>query len=213
MSCAHCQGIETIFGKRMAARELKEYRRRGPNKITRLLLATINQAQLQGMTLLDIGGGVGAIQHHLVEAGVEQVTNVDASTAYLAAAKAEAERLGYVDRAGYHFGDFVDLALTIEAADIVTLDRVLCCYPDMTALISASAGRAKRWYGLVYPRDTWWLKLFRPLFNSLFWLTRNPYRFFVHSTAAVEAAVQSQGLVRHFHKKTFFWQVVVYQRS
>ena len=41
----------------------------------------------------------------------------------------------------------------IEAADVVTLDRVICCYPDMEALVGRSAERALRLYGLVHPRD------------------------------------------------------------
>ena len=137
--CSQCQGIESVFSKRMANGELKEYRRKGPSKTTQQLLDFIKkQDNIQGKTLLDIGGGVGAIQHKLVEAGVDRVTNVDASSAYLNTARAEATRLGYVDKASYHAGDFVDLAPTIDAADVVTLDRVLCCYPEALTRASIS---------------------------------------------------------------------------
>ena len=213
MNCCQCQGIEALFDKRMASRELEDYRQKGPSKTTRLLLDALLAAGVKGKSLLDIGGGVGAIQHQLAEAGIDSIINVDASTAYLEAAQAEAVRQGYADRANYYHGNFVDLAPEIAPADIVTLDRVLCCYPDMEALVSLSAARAKELYGLVYPRDTWWIKGVRPLINAFFGLLRNPFRFFVHSTEAVDMAARRQGLQRCFYKATFIWQIVVYERE
>ena len=35
--------------------------------------------------------------------------------------------------------------------DILTLDRVICCYPDMQKLVGLSAKRARKLYGLIYP--------------------------------------------------------------
>src|SRR3990170_1661911 len=109
-----------------------------------------------GLSLLDIGGGIGVIQHELARAGVGRIASVDASSSYLAAQRAEAERLGYAPRASYLSGDFVTLADHIPDSDIVTLDRVICCYPDMRSLVSLSAARARRLCGIVYPRGTWW---------------------------------------------------------
>jgi magnesium-protoporphyrin O-methyltransferase len=43
---------------------------------------------------LDIGGGVGIIQHELLPAGVTTAVHIDAATAYLDAAKEEAKRRG-----------------------------------------------------------------------------------------------------------------------
>jgi magnesium-protoporphyrin O-methyltransferase len=164
------------------------------------------------MTLLDIGGGVGAIQHRLLNAGVNRATNVDASTAYIKAAQGEAERLGHSDRVSYHHGNFVDLAPEIVPADIVTLDRAICCYHDMPALVGLSAARAAKFYGLVYPRDTWWLKIGVTIINLFSWLLRWEYRFFVHPTEAVETVLHNNGLREYFHRKTFLWQVAVYAR-
>ncbi len=93
------------------------------------------------MALLDIGGGVGAIAHALLQVGARQATDIDASTAYLAAARDEAARRGLVDRMSFQHGDFVALAPTLPATDIVTLDRVICCYDNMPELVSLSAAR------------------------------------------------------------------------
>ncbi|MBI2171194.1 MAG: hypothetical protein HYU30_04125 [Chloroflexi bacterium] len=83
MNCCQCQGIEDFFSSRLAARELKHYRKKGPWKTTTMLIEALKREGLSGATLLDIGGGVGAIQHELLKASAGSATNVDASTAYL----------------------------------------------------------------------------------------------------------------------------------
>ncbi len=212
MNCCHCDGIETLFNHKVAAKELKKYRRKGPTKTTGMLIDALKAEGVQGMTLLDIGGGIGAIGHELLAAGASRATNVDASTAYIEVAKEESERRGHSDRVSYQHGDFVDLAPEISAADIVTLDRVICCYPDMEALVGLSSQRATKYYGAVYPRDNLWFKIARPVLNFFLWLSRNPFRMFVHATAAVDAVVRKQGLQPRFHGHTAIWQVVLYGR-
>ena len=51
------------------------------------------------------------------------------------------------------------LAAAIEPADIVTLDRVVCCYPDAEALVGGSAARVRTVYGLVLPRDRFMVRI------------------------------------------------------
>jgi len=145
MSHCQCDGIERCFNAQRVSKELARYRRNGPLKNTRLLLEALQaqtpEPRVPELTLLDIGSGVGAIAHGLLQAGVGQATDVDASVAYLAAAREEAERRGLADRLSFRQGDFVTLAASIPPADIVTLDRVICCYDDMPALVGLSAAR------------------------------------------------------------------------
>jgi magnesium-protoporphyrin O-methyltransferase len=212
MHCCQCQGIEELFSQEYVNKELAHYRTKGADKTTRMLTETIKETGVDGLTLLDIGGGVGAIQHELVNAGVQQVTSVEASTAYLGAAKEEANRRGLADRVSYRYGDFVDLAADIAPADIVTLDRVICCYHDMEKLVSLSTERARKLYGLVYPRDAWWVKIGLAAMNFYFRLRRSCYRTYSHPTKAVEALVNVNGFKRRSSRQTLVWQVVVYAR-
>lgn len=213
MNCCQCQGIEELFSQEFVNKEIMHYRAKGPDKTTRMLTAAIKMEGIDGLTLLDIGGGVGAIQHELIEAGVDTVTSVEASTAYLNAAKAEAQRKGILDRIRYHYGNFVDLAADIAPADIVTLDRVICCYPDVENLVGLSAARARKWYGLVYPRDVWWIKLGLALENVYFRLRRSPFRTYSHATKLVEDILGGYGLRRCFFRQTLAWQVVIFTRQ
>lgn len=210
--CGQCQGIEELFNQELVDKELQRYRRKGPIKTTHLLVQAVEDQVRAGMTLLDIGGGVGAIQHALLSDGVRRATSVDASSAYLSASRSEAQRRGLDERVDYHHGDFVSLAAQIEPADIVTLDRVICCYHDMQNLVALSAERANRVYGVVYPRDTWLAKLGIRIMNFFFRLQKTPYRSFVHPTQAVEALIERRGFKRHSYAQTFIWQVVVYTR-
>ena len=66
MGCCQCQGIESMFDKKAAKRELKRYLKKGPSKTTIMLLDAVNKVGVQGLTFLDIGGGIGAIQHALL---------------------------------------------------------------------------------------------------------------------------------------------------
>ena len=212
MSCPHCQGAEQVFDAGTARGDLESYRKNGPAKTTRLLLNAIRSAAKPAETLLDIGGGVGAIQHELLADAVQSAVHVDASTAYLGASQEEANKRGHRERVQYLHGNFVELAPEIEAADIVTLDRVLCCYPDMPALVAASTSHARHLLGVIYPRDTWWMR-FGGRVENLWWaLRRNPFRFFVHPAAAVDAAIRASGFSPRYHQNSGIWQVVLYSR-
>jgi magnesium-protoporphyrin O-methyltransferase len=213
MECCQCKGNETKFDQKNVTKKLKKYLKDGPKKTTLQLIEALLSEDSQGMTLLDIGGGLGDIQHALLKSGISSAINVEASTAYLEACKEEAERLGHANHIRHMQGNFVDLAEDIPTADFVTLDRVICCYHDMPKLVNLSAQKATRFYGVVYPRDTWWVRLVILIYyNVRHWLQRNPMRIFVHSTEAVEAVIRKNGLERHFHREMGPWQVVVYSR-
>jgi 2-polyprenyl-3-methyl-5-hydroxy-6-metoxy-1,4-benzoquinol methylase len=154
-----CQGFDDVFGAKTAERDLARYRRRGPTRPTRRLIAELRERGVAGATVLDIGGGIGAVQQGLLDAGAERATSVEASGAFVRAAREEAERLGRGDRIAYRQGDYVELAAGLEPADVVTLDRVICCYGDVEALVGRSADHARRLYGLVHPREAWWTRL------------------------------------------------------
>lgn len=165
------------------------------------------------MTLLDIGGGLGGIQHALLKQGVVHATHVEASSAYVKAANEEAVRREIDDRITFLQGDFVDLAERLPHADIVALDRVICCYDDMQALVRLSAEKASKRYGLVFPRDMWLIRIFLPVANLILSLTGTPFRMFIHRTEQVEQIIREQGLEQVYYQKAGFWQILVYNRN
>ena len=204
---------DALFDDRDARRQLEDYRRNGPARHTQRLLDAIMAEGVSGATVLDIGGGIGAIQHELLAAGAATSVDVDFSRAYLAAAAVEAERRGLADREEHRYGNFVDLAEEVAAADVVTLDRVICCYPDMRALVGSSVDHARRLYGLVFPIDRWWIRLGAALVNAFLRVTRQGFRLHIHRTADVDAIVRSHGFERRADERGLFWQSLVYRRA
>ena len=200
------------FDDNRARRDLDEYRAKGVSGSTRRLVEALLAQGVEGTTLLDIGGGVGIIQLELLAAGVTSSVDVDASAPYLRSAEVEAATRGLGDRTAYRHGDFVALADAVEAADIVTLDRVICCYPEVQALITASAARARRLYGLVYPVDRWWTRLAVGLANLLPRLSRSAFRGYVHPQPLVDRLIRDAGLVRVYRHAGRVWQTEVYRQ-
>jgi magnesium-protoporphyrin O-methyltransferase len=213
MTCSHCQAAEKIFSRKYVEKELKRYRRKGPRKTTRLLIGALVAEGAEGATLLDIGGGFGTIPYELLGAGISRATISETAAAYLDVAREESERRGLSDRVDARAGDFVEMAGELEPADVVTLDRVICCYPDMESLVGLSVGKAGRLYGVVYPRDAWWTRIGHMTINFGLWIFRERFRIFVHPPKKVDALVREAGFEQRYRETTPNWQVVVYGRS
>jgi len=213
MSSCQCQGCERFFSDKMAQKELKNYRKKGPGKATQLLIDSLASQDIDGATLLDIGGGVGAIQFELMKEGVANVAGIDGSSGYLGAAQEEAERLGLLDKTNYQQGNFVDIAPELEKADIVTLDKVICCFDDMTALVTSSVKLAKKYYAVVFPINRWWVRLGDIFINTYMQIIKNPYRAFTHLTEDVEKIIFDNGFERLSYQRQSIWQVIVYARQ
>jgi SAM-dependent methyltransferase len=131
MPCCSCQEIENQFGSDTAKRDLRRFQRRGPIRSTRVLIDDLLKVGVAGASVLDIGGGIGAIHHALLNAGASAAIHVDLSPDYITVAREESARRGHAARVRFVHGDFVAVATDVPDADIVTLDRVICCYPEM----------------------------------------------------------------------------------
>lgn len=204
---------DAIFNDRTARRELDEYRRKGARGSTARLIDAIKTLGVDGAKVLDIGGGVGVVGTELLLAGAARLTGVDASQAYLAAARLEVGRRGFAERATFRYGDFVELAPEIDGADVVTLDHVICCYGDWHALVDRSVERAGRTYGLVFPVERWWIRAVARAGNVALRLFRRQFQFHVHPEGEVDARIRAAGFDRRFHHRGVIWQTAVYARN
>jgi SAM-dependent methyltransferase len=206
-----CQDF-SIFDRSAAEQDRERYRSRGPDRTTRMLLDLIGRQVAVGASLLDVGGGIGVIDHEMLRAGVGHAVLVDASGPALEVARQEARASNVLDRLELIEDDFVRRADGIDAADIVTLDRVICCYPDAESLVSLSAGKARHIYGVVLPRDRLAARLWIRFVNLGFRIRRRGYRAFAHSNNRVDALVAEAGLRPRAESGTFLWRVVAYER-
>lgn len=206
--CSGCGGYpaaERQFGSAVAERDLRRYHNKGPDAASRLLLTGIGEHLAPGDSLIDIGGGVGVLVFELLSKGASDATLVDASPAYLKAAEGEALRLEQSERIRCVPGDFVAIADSVAPADIVTIHRVICCYPNHVALLQRATDRTRRVLAFSYPRDRWFVRWWLALENLWRRLSASDFRTFVHSPAAMERIVVGAGFRRLSRRLTLVW--------
>ena len=212
MGCCQCQGIENFFDEKAAKRQLNRYLKKGPSRTTRILLDEIRKKGVQGLNFLDIGGGIGAIQYDLIKAGASKGTSIEASSAYLDLVRDEEFHNVIAKKVNFEIGDFTTMASDMKSFDIVTLDKVICCYDDMSELVGLSSKIARKIYAVIYPRSVWWTKLLFPMMNFYPIIKGNSFRVFIHPTEKVEEILFDNGFKRNYYTKTFFWQIAIFTR-
>jgi SAM-dependent methyltransferase len=213
MSDCCCGPAIRHFDQTIAEQDIARYRRKGLEKRARLLLESIHRSGLSGRSVLDVGSGVGTLSLELLKAGATHATLADASPAYLAAAKTEAARARLVDRVDVVPGDFVETVDRISPADIVVLDRVVCCYPAWPALLTAAMSRGRALLGLTYPRARADVRLVIAIENLRRRLKGDAFRAFVHPPMAMRAALRTNGWRLLYRGGTYAWRVDLYERE
>jgi 2-polyprenyl-3-methyl-5-hydroxy-6-metoxy-1,4-benzoquinol methylase len=208
-----CEITDNAFTEAEARSELKSYRKRGPAEQTKLILTAIRSLNLKNADLLDIGGGIGTIHHELLKDVARTATHVDASSAYLKEAKEEAVRRGHGDRVNFIHADFTDVAPELPKVDLVTLDRVVCCYPDFRGLLKSAADHSKSAIALTYPRETWYMRFGLRVINFFQGLRKDPFRVFLHPVAEMDSLLKREGFERVSLRRLFVWEMALYQKS
>ena len=212
MSCPCCrpEAYGTVFSERSARRALRRYRRRGLDRLSSRIAHLVRDQGVDG-TVLEAGGGIGALGIELLEAGAERTINVELSPAYEGSAAELAREHGLEDRVERKVGDFVTHE-EVGIADTVVMNRVVCCYPSYEALVGTAADRARRLLVFSFPREN---VVVRAAFGVMnFWLrvTGNEFRGFVHPVNAMLDVAEGRGLTPIAHHRGLFWQLAALER-
>ena len=210
--CCEPGDLDDIFGTARAERDAREYRRRGVRGQSRWIVDALRD-RARGRSVLEVGGGVGAVQIELLRAGATRATNVELSASYEVAARDLLDSTGVADRVDRHIADFVTTAAQMPPADLVVLDRVVCCYPDAQALVTAAAQHARDSLALTFPVDRWWAPIIAAAINIWPRVTGSRFRFFVHPTGDVTRAATTSGMRLESQRRGFIWQLLVFARE
>lgn len=201
-----------MFKPRFARRSLERYRAKGLDKLERRMVASALESGVAGARVVEIGGGIGCIQAELLHAGAREGEIVELVPAYQPYADELAREQGLAERTSFRVVDVLEQPDAVEPADIVVLNRVVCCSPDGVALTAAAGRLARRTLVLSFPRDVFWARAGIRMLNAGFWLTRNPFRVFVHRPAALFSAAETAGVYAGDGGRGAFWQWAALRR-
>ncbi|MGB0175981.1 MAG: hypothetical protein ACPF9D_02365, partial [Owenweeksia sp.] len=108
--------------------------------------------------------------------------------------------------------DFVEVAKDIAVHQHVTLDKVICCYPEMEDLLRLAAEKAEKQVGLAYPQINWLARAGRWLANLYLRTSRSAFRTYLHDPSEVNRVMTECGFQLKDIKKRFPWRVEVWHR-
>ncbi len=212
-SCCSPKGYQWIFSEKTAHGDARSYRRKGLDPTSRRIFDYLKQRGVEGRTVLEVGGGVGAIQIELLKAGAARAISVELTPTYEQVALELVREAGLEDRVERKVMDFARSASQFEVADIVIMNRVICCYPDMPVLAGAAADHAGEVLVMSFPRRTWWTRALVSAGNLALRITRRQFQVFVHPPAQILAEAERHGLHKTLDDRGSFWQVAAAQRT
>ena len=212
MTCEHCCGAEQFFDQKEAKKKLRQYRKKGATGSTRVLLEMLRFSNEQDRSLLDIGGGIGALQWDFLRKSGMSTTDIDASGAYIKVAGDYAIENSWEDRVRLIKADFIDVAPEVETHTYVTLDKVVCCYPDYQSLLGLATSKANYRIGLTFPIGGPVSKMLNVFATLYLRLSGNPFRSFVHPPKMIKKEIEDSGFKLVSKKIKFPWHVQLYEK-
>ena len=212
MSCCPPKGYSWLFGARAARRDAERYRKDGLDDTGRLMVDFLVARNVEDASVLEIGGGIGALQVELLRGGAAGTTNLELSPEYEETARELLREAGLEERVHRRIGDVVQDPELASPADAVLMHRVVCCYPDADALVGAAAERARRYLVMSFPRDGALFRAGARVLNLGFRLLRWEFRTFIHPPAAILAAAERRGLRLAEETGGRIWHVAALER-
>ena len=211
--CCTPKGYRWIFSERSARAEAKRYRRKGLDATSRRICDFVKQQGVEGRTVLEVGGGIGAIQIELLKAGAARAVSVELTPTYEEEAKALLREAGLEERVERRVMDFAAAGAAVEGADIVIMNRVICCYPDMPRLAGTASDHARELLVMSFPKRTWWMRIAMFLANMILSATRREFHIFLHPPGSILATSERRGLRTVLNKSGVVWTVAALRRA
>lgn len=210
--CCTPKGYRQIFSEKNARGEARSYRRKGLDGTSRRIADLLKERGVKGRTLLEVGGGIGAIEIELLKAGIARVVNVELTPTYESAAGELLRETGLADRVERRVMDFAEAGTEVEAADFVVMNRVICCYPDMPKLAGAAAEHARGMLVMSFPNSRWWTRFGLTFVNFGLRVIRMQFRVFMHAPDEILSAVEKHGFRTRLNERGLLWQVTALER-
>jgi predicted RNA methylase len=167
---------------------------------------------VDGASVLEIGGGIGDLQIALLEAGADRAVSAELSPAYDEVAEALLRDAGLADRVDRRIANVAEEPETVDPADVVVMNSVVCCYPDVEQLVTAAAAKTRRILAISYPRRVWYLRAFAVVANFVDAIRKDGFRWYIHPPAQIRAAAEAQGLKLVHREHGWVDEIVLIER-
>lgn len=210
--CCDPVSYRRFFNSKGADRRLRRYRRRGLDGTASGLVDFMRKRGVAGRSVLEIGGGIGDLQVELLKSGASRSVNVELSSGYEEAAGVLMESEGLSERMERQLGDFVERQDMVDHADIVVLNRVICCYPWMDRMMEAAVGKTDWLLAIAVPRDNLLERFLVAVENAIIGWRDCGFRAYVHPVEDIEGRATEFGLRRVYLDRGFVWQGLVFER-
>lgn len=211
--CCDPRGADDVFGDRFARGKARRYRRRGLDATSRRIVDFVVSKGVAGASVLEIGGGVGEIQLELLRRGASRATNLELVDAYDHLARELASDAGFSARVDRRLVDIAASPEEVEHADVVVLNRVVCCYPDYERLLAAAADHARSLLVFSYPSRNMGTRAVLGAQNLMFRATGKSFRTFAHPPEAMLEVARRGGLHPTYRHRAPVWQVAGLERA
>ena len=192
--CCEPRGYDEAFGAGRARRSAGRYRKSGLSRTAARIVELVAQRGVEGATVLEIGGGVGDLQLELLRRGAAKATNLELSPSYEETAARLLAENGLTDRVERRLHDIATDPDAVEPADVVVLNRVVCCYPDYRRLLGAAADHARRQLVFSHPPRNLLSRAVLGGENLGNRITRCDFRVFAHPPEAMLAVLAEHGM-------------------
>ncbi len=185
----------------------------GLGPVSRRLLAELDDVHETRPSMLELGCGTGALTLALLDGGAARATGIDLSATSVDVATRRAAAQGLAGRSTFRVGDAA--TVTLEPHDWVVLDKVLCCYRELDAILANSIRAAQHRYVIVVPDS----RGLRGLLNRIWvWLENatnavrgRPCPGYVHDIRVIERRLRDAGFERVRSTTARLWYFATFQ--
>jgi 2-polyprenyl-3-methyl-5-hydroxy-6-metoxy-1,4-benzoquinol methylase len=213
MDCCEPSGYRHLFNTKEADSKLKRYLKKGTNAVATRLIDSLVSDGIDEQTVIDVGCGIGVLYVELIEQGAKSATGVEISDGYATTASQLHELRGVTDKVTRLTLDFAEAGDAVRPADIVVLDRVVCCYLDWKKLLTSVSEHATGRVAFSFPRENFLSRLSLNLFNLWLRIRKVDFQAFVQPIDQMLALMESKGFTQTFTTNSLQWQGVIFERQ
>ncbi len=212
-SCSSKEQATDSFFSRYASKYARRYKRKGPDRVQKRILSGLEHSLYENRNILDIGCGTGNIHLELLHRGAARATGIDIAQGMIEQAQFLSKEYGFNEKTQYLHGDFVDRSDEIAPADVTILDKVVCCYDDLSALMDKGLAKTTSVMVISHPRNRWHVRWGYTVQQFVTSILRMNFQPVWHDWRIIHDTLSSNGYTNVFEDYTFLWHIVIFRKS